>query len=228
MSTVNEWVTALNGRALSEIPAYLDEHSGIPGPRANLPLVDAVVRRGDVSLVPVLIEHESEYSMTCAAALVGSLADDSEFEALARGLATDSRWRVREGVAIGVQHLGDRDVAAMLVIVQRWAHSSDALLQRAAVASVCEPRLLHSPAAATAALAVCRVATERLALVPMAERKTAATRALRQTLGYGWSVAIAAEPARGVPVFLALDDTDADVAWIVAENRRKKRLSALM
>ena len=39
----------------------------------------------------------------------------------------------------------------------------------------------------------------------------------------------AADPDRGLPVFTALaEQDDPDVAWVVKENRRKKRLSRLL
>jgi len=59
-------------------------------------------------------------------------------------------------------------------------------------------------------------------------RKQPDARTLRQGLGYCWSVAIAADPAPGLIAFNSLDTSDPDVAWIVNQNRRKKRLSSLL
>jgi hypothetical protein len=54
-------------------------------------------------------------------------------------------------------------------------------------------------------------------------------RTLRQALGYAWSVAVAADPEPGLTAFTALrDDPDPDVAWVVRENLRKKRLQRLL
>ena len=47
-------------------------------------------------------------------------------------------------------------------------------------------------------------------------------------LGYCWSVAVAADPVTGLAAFAALDASDPDVAWVIAENRKKKRLAALL
>lgn len=228
MSSAQEWMVALQKLDVTDVPAYLDTNSGLPGARANLPLVDAIVILGDADLLPTLVDHGSEFSMMCAAALVSSLAREAAFEERARGMAADSRWRVREGVAIGLQQLGDVDLVAFLAIVQRWAENSDALVQRAAIASVCEPRLLRSRDTASVALDVCRITTEHLVSRTDTERKTVAARTLRQALGYCWSVAIAADPERGLAAFRALDVAHPDIAWIVAENRRKKRLSVLL
>jgi hypothetical protein len=53
-------------------------------------------------------------------------------------------------------------------------------------------------------------------------------RTLRQALGYCWGVAVAADPAQGLPAFWALDEADPDVAWIVRKNLEKTRLIRLV
>lgn len=209
-------------------PAYLDAHSGLPGPRANLTLVDAVARVADEAAIDELERDGGEYSALCVAAALGHRADDPTIERRARALAADDRWRVREGVARGLQLLGDENPDALASIVQSWADDADPLVLRAAVAAICEPRLLRTPHAAALALDVCRRCTEHLAALPRAERSRPDVRSLRQALGYGWSVAVAADPVPGLIAFRALPTTDADVAWIVKENLRKKRLSALV
>ncbi|WZH36828.1 MAG: HEAT repeat domain-containing protein [Microbacterium enclense] len=145
-----------------------------------------------------------------------------------RALAADARWRVREGVALGLQRLGDDDPDTLLAIVAAWARDPHPLVQRAAVAAVCEPRLLRSPAAAAAALDACRTTTANLVATAVETRRDSEWRTLRQALGYCWSVAVAGDPSTGLPLFRALDDSDADVAWIVRENTAKKRLARLL
>jgi len=54
-------------------------------------------------------------------------------------------------------------------------------------------------------------------------------RALRQALGYCWSVAVVGDPAAGVPRFAALrGSSDPDVAWVVRENEKKARLRRVL
>lgn len=64
-------------------------------------------------------------------------------------------------------------------------------------------------------------------------------RILRKGLGYCWSVALAADPTAGAtagaPAFRALvasvsgeGDVDRDMAWVVRENLKKKRLTGLL
>lgn len=209
-------------------PAYLSERSGLPGPRANLTLVDVVARMADEATVDELERDGREYSLLCAAAARGYRADDPANEMRARALAADERWRVREGVARGLQLLGDALPDALASIVGRWADDANPLVRRAAVAAICEPRLLRAPESAALALDICQRSTRYLKALPGGERSRPDVRALRQTLGYGWSVAVAADPAPGLIAFRALATTDPDVAWVVKENLRKKRLSVLL
>jgi hypothetical protein len=130
---------------------------------------------------------------------------------------------------MALQRLGDRDVRRLLDVVSEWADDADPLVQRAAAAGVCEPRLLSTPEAATAALGVCDRITRRLADRPAGERRDPGVRALRKCLGYCWSVAVAAIPDRGLPAFRVLSEcSDPDLVWIVRENSKKARLARLL
>ncbi len=224
MKTVTDWVKQLRAIKLAEAPDYLDENSGLPGAHANLTLVEAVVRVADDLLVNELINHGGEYQMMCAAAFFGAHADNPDFKAAARRLASDDRWRVREGVAMGLQWLGDVSLLNLSGVIAEWFESGDLLVQRAAIAAMCEPRLLRTPEYAKLAIDACNKATQNLAKLSAEKGKAPAARVLRQALGYCWSVAIVADPPNGLPVFRALDTSQADIAWIVKENWRKKRL----
>ena len=66
-------------------------------------------------------------------------------------------------------------------------------------------------------------------MTPAAQRRDPPVRTLRQAFGYGWSVAVAADPADGLPVFLDLEaSSDPDVGWIVRENHKKARLRRVL
>ena len=94
---------------------------------------------------------------------------------------------------------------------------------------MCEPRLLRTQAAARRALELLDGVTGDLARLPGADRPSPSVRTLRQALGYGWSVAIAALPAEGLRIFAELaENSDPDIAWIVRENSKKKRLRKLL
>ncbi|PHP52063.1 HEAT repeat domain-containing protein [Actinomyces ruminis] len=222
------WLAELKALEAAEWPAYLNQRSGLPGPRANIELIAVVARAADPSVIEVLLADDGEYTAACAAAALGYRAADAAFERRARELAKDERWRVREAVTIGLQLLGDSDLPTLVSLVRAWADDEDPLVQRAAAVAICEPRLLRTEEAARIAIEVCQRTTDRLIALPVQDRKAPAARTLRKSLGYCWSVAVAADPGAGLPVFAALDTADPDVAWIVTQNRRKKRLSKLL
>jgi hypothetical protein len=219
----------LTGLERTAWPGYLDEHSGLPGPRGNIELAVAVADLGDPQLFDELIAGGDEYRTFCGVVGIGRDAADPRVAARMHELSKDGRWRVREAVAMGLQRLGDADLPALERIVLVWADDPHPLVQRAAAAAVCEPRLLRTPEDAATAVEVCRRATAALAARFAAERRDADVRTLRQGLGYCWSVAVAADPEPGLAAFAALrQETDSDVVWIVRENLRKKRLARLL
>ena len=179
-----------------------------------------------------LLSTDEEYLVMCGAIGLGRLLADgasTEPQLRLRSLAADRRWRVREGVAMALQRLGDADKAGLHDLVSRWAADPDPLVQRAAVAGLCEPRLLRDPADAARAVELCSRITDSLVARPPDERRSDDVRALRKALGYCWSVAVAADPSNGLPRFLALSQSsDPDVVWIVREIATKARLMAVL
>ena len=206
-------------------PGFLSERSGLPGPRGNIELGLAAGEEATSETIDALLATGDEYLTFCGVIGLGRLAAVERLHAH----ASDDRWRVREGVAMALQRLGDEDLDRMITVVREWASDPDPLVQRAAAAGICEPRLLRTPAAAAAAVDVCDRATRLLAARPDSTRRDPNVRALRKGLGYCWSVAVAADPGAGLPRFGALADVDdPDVAWIVRENRKKARLAKLL
>jgi hypothetical protein len=231
MGRRQEYHEALSALERAAWPAYLTAHSGLPGPRGNIELGQAVADLGDRALFDELVASGDEYLTFCGVLGLGAVAAAGDAEVLARlrSWAADDRWRVREGVAMALQRLGDADLPRLLAVVLDWADDPDPLVQRAAAAAICEPRLLTGTEAAAVAVDVCRRTTAALAGRPADRRRDPDVRTLRQGLGYCWSVAVAADPGPGLAVFARLDQVaDADVAWIVRENRTKKRLATLL
>ncbi len=234
MTKVDEYRQVL--RTLAEWEPFLLEQSALPGPRANLELAAAVAEEADeealrrwAAVGPDAAPFGSteEFLPVCGVVGLGRLLADGDRSVLAdlRRLAGDPRWRVREAVALALQRFGDADFPALLAEMQRWAGGS-LRDRRAAVATLCEPRLLSTPDRARDVLTLLGCVTADLEGAD--EPRSDAFRALRQTLGYAWSVAIVALPEEGKPLFerlLASDDRD--VRWIVRENLRKRRLVRL-
>ncbi len=231
MARRQDYRLALRGLTGSERNAYLDGHSGLPGPRGNLELMEAAADEGDAAWLLDLSQDGDEFRAATGAVGLGRLLaeqQDADLVDRLHRLAGDRRWRVREGVAMALQRLGDHDPPRLWRLARTWAEDADPLVQRAAAAGVCEPRLLKGREA-TVALDICGRITASFAERPEGERRSDAVRSLRKTLGYCWSVAVAAAPDQGIPRFLALaENPDPDVAWIVRENRKKTRLQQVL
>jgi hypothetical protein len=229
VTKIEEHRTALAG--LDDWMPYLDANSGLPGPRGNLELVAACGEEADLRRADQLIATGDEFASVCGLVALGrhlGLGDETHLDILHR-CAADGRWRVREGVAMALQRAADDAPARSFAIAEQWAGDTDPLVRRAAVAAVCEPRLLRDPTFAGRALALVDRVTSDLAASPIAERRSPPLRTLRQALGYGWSVVIAALPLDGLPRFLLLEaSTDPDIGWIVRENRKKNRLRRVL
>ena len=225
---MKQWTAQLLQQDRTQWFSILDANSGLPGPRANTSLAIALARVADPDLIDALLASDDEYQMMCGALCLGTLVANTEVHTRLRSLAVDGRWRVREGVVIGMQEAGDTDLEPVQSVVLDWAGNADPLIARAAAATICEPRLLRSPETAAVAIEVCRRATAVLIAVPSDSRRSPAARTLRQSLGYCWSVAIAADPRPGLAAFETLDTTDPDLEWITRTNRTKKRLARLL
>lgn len=210
---------------------YLDSNSGLPGPRANLELVAACAEEADVARALDLIATDDEFATVCGLVALGrhiGRGDQLHIDLLHR-YASDPRWRVREGVAMALQRAADDDPGPAFDVVEVWATDPDPLVQRAAVAALCEPRLLRDPSFALRALDLLDRVTTGIAATPSTARREPSLRTLRKTMGYGWSVAAAALPDPGMARFTRWEASDdPDIHWIVAENRKKARFKRLL
>ncbi|MFN8596284.1 MAG: hypothetical protein U0559_08895 [Anaerolineae bacterium] len=223
-------------RALDQWDEFLLAESGLPGPRANLELLQVVADEGSRTLfkryVALAANGDSTnspqvYLVICGVVGLGRLLAEGDHRPLAtlRDLARDPRWRVREGVAMALQRWGDADLDALLAALKDWSRGTR-LEQRAVVAAVCEPRLLRDRKQVKRILKLLDDITRSIVSAP--DRSAGDFKVLRQTLGYGWSVAVAALPEEGKHTlerwFVSIDS---DVRWIMRENLKKTRLARL-
>jgi hypothetical protein len=150
---------------------------------------------------------------------------DNSLLKILRGYASDPRWRIREGVAMALQRLGDVDMERLIREMRDWGQGTP-LEQRAAAAALCEPRLLSQ---AKHALEVLRILDRITASLERADnRRSENFLTLRQGLGYCWSVAVVALPAEGKALMEKwLVKSDKDIQWIMKENLKKTRLARM-
>ncbi len=216
-------------RGLEDWEPYLKKHSGLPGPRANLELVAAVVEEGDADRLWRLSASRDEFLALCGTAGLGRIAllEPDTVMTWLRELAADPRWRVREGVAIALQRIGRENMAMLLAQMKVWSHG-DAYVQRAVVAGICEPALLNVNEEVVQVLAILDQITRSMSLTSAGERREDGFEVLRKALGYGWSVAAAGAPRNAKPYLEKwLRSTDKDVAWVMRSNLRKARMEGL-
>ncbi len=223
-------------RALEEWESFLLEESGLPGKRANIELAQAVAEEGDEELFEHLLSFKAEKAPTnspqeflafCGVLGLGRLLSEGKTAVLKRlrAHASDSRWRIREAVAMGLQRLGEVDMGSLLQEMEEWS-KGNLLERRAAAAALSEPKLLHREDNVKKVLQILDQITASLGEVE--DRKSDEFRALRKGLGYCWSVAVAALPEQGKKAMEKwLSSDDEDVIWIMKENLRKKRLARM-
>ncbi len=231
MSKISEYQTIL--RSLKTWDAFLLKESGLPGPRGNIELAQAVANEGNRELFLRYLAYGAdiapvnspyEFLAFCGAVGLGRLLAEGDISLLQtlRTLASDPRWRMREAVAMALQRLGDVDMGQLIEAMRVWSYGNW-LEKRAAAAALCEPRLLGDAKNARETLNILNMIMTNLE--QSADRRGEDFVALRKGLGYCWSVVVAALPTEGKAYMEKwLVKPDKDVRWIMQENLKKNRL----
>ena len=215
---------------------YLLANSGLPGPRGNLELAQVVADLGDKALFEQLLAYTSDIAPTnsaheflafCGIIGLGRLAAEGQTDLLARirSHANDPRWRMREGVSMALQRVGEVDMDRLIHEMEQW-RSGSLLEKRAVAAALCEPRLLTNETHARQTLGMLDAITASIDAIE--DRRGETFKALRKGLGYCWSVAVASLPDVGKPLMEKwLLSKDKDVIWIMNQNLGKSRLQRM-
>ncbi|MBI2845837.1 MAG: hypothetical protein HYX86_04750 [Chloroflexi bacterium] len=234
MGKINNYRAKL--KTLGNWDAYLLRESGLPGPRGNLELAQAVADQGNAKLFARYISFDARqapentaklFLAFCGVLGLGTLVAKGEKRYLKtlREFGSDTRWRIREAVAMALQRWGDADMNGLIKEMKGWSEG-DFYEQRAVVAALCEPRLLHDEKHAKQVLDILDKITGSLLVAK--QRNDQGFEALRKALAYGWSVAVVAVPEAGKAMLERwLTSEDKDIRWIVKENLKKNRLQRL-
>ncbi len=231
MGKVDTYQEILRGK--SEWEEYLLEESRLPGPRANIELARAVAEEGEEQCFRSFLTYNAEIAPVntpyeflafCGVLGQGKLLENGQIEALKilKDCATDSRWRIREAVAMALQRYGRTDMGSLLDEMAIWAEGS-LLVKRAVAAGLCEPELLVDVKNSRQVLLLLDKITD--SLLDESDRRSEAFLTLRKCLGYCWSVLVSAQPGTGKPFsekWFPVEDSD--IRWIMNQNLRKKRL----
>ncbi len=228
MSKTTEYRLKLKG--LENWAPFLLKNSGLPGPRGNLELAQVVAEEGTKLQFEQFLSFQAKentpelFLVFCGVVGFGKLAALGEHKLFVRlrSYASDSRWRIREAVAIALQYVGDNEMKVLLKEMQDWSQGTW-YEKRAAAAALAEPRLLTKPKIVRQVLQILNQITRDV--VSAGHPNEQAFRVLRQSLGYCWSVAVAALPEAGKPIMEKwLVSKNPDVRWIMKENFKKNRL----
>ncbi len=235
---------------LPQLRKILMDNSGLPGPRANLELAfsfaksiasmrvaewqwDFLLAMAGTSPANAPVNTPGEYLPFCGLLAMGALFGQGlprprKRAALAafKAAACDPRWRVREGAAMGLQLVGEEDREALRAIVTDWLPSASALEMRAIAAALAHPPLLSDEDFARFCLETARSILAAVSRMDARARKEDSFRVLRQGMGYALSVFVAHCPGEGFALMRkSAAVRDSDVAWIIRENLKKKRIS---
>lgn len=231
MKKINEYQKTLSEQTNQE--QYLLANSCLPGPRSNLELLYAFIEVSDRNSVLKLLQKHypippvnipEEFVQCCAVSALGKFiltGDDSLIKKL-RQYASDTRWRIRESVAMALQHIGKHSLSKLMQTIEGW-ESGNNYEQRAVAAGLCEPVNLKTDEIKNFTLLALRNITEGLKTSPDPTGESFKT--LVQALCYCWSVAIVASPEKGKLFFeeMAVSENKV-IRKIVKENLKKNRL----
>jgi hypothetical protein len=220
-------------KSLESWDSFLKKESGLPGPRGNLELAQAIADVGERSRFEHFLALDNEkattnspegYLVFCGVVGLGKLIVEgkTKYWDRLRPYASDSRWRIREAVAIALQRVGDADMDGLLNKMEIWK-DGDWLEKRAVAAALAEPRLLNKPDVVIHVLQIFDKITVKMESTT--DSKSEGYKVLRQAMGYCWSVAVAALPKEGKRMMEKwLKSQSPDVHWMMKENLKKNRL----
>ena len=231
------------------LEAWLVANSSLPGRRANLELAWAIgdsfetveldaarwsqlMGWLDISERQAPTGDPREFLPFCALQALGasySRADDDRRALIVRSLkasATDGRWRIREGVAMGFQRIAGWDFRVLAAIVDGWMGDASLAERRAIIATLAHPPVLDHPEHVSFALVKTDEILRDLVALNRASRRTEGFRILKKGLMYAISVFAAHGPEPGfafVRQWAQVDD--ADIRAILKANLKKARLA---
>ncbi|MDQ0193035.1 hypothetical protein [Paenibacillus wynnii] len=244
---LEQWINDIAERA--QLTDYMLKESHLPGPRANLELSDSFTKCcGKLDLTDTAWEllhfwvNSSEEEVDtndprvfltfCAVRASGAYYGyaEEERQSVIRGILksamNDSRWRMREAAAMGMQSIGEYDFTLLCQLWDRWGPGATQLEQRAFVAALAHPPLLKVQDNALYCLNLATEMMDRLAANAGVKGDPEHFRVLSKGLEYSLSVFVASEPVAGFAMLRKFAQSrDARVIKIVKSNLGKARLS---
>ena len=238
MNKVGSYENDLTAMSPKKWEDYLKAHSGLPGPRGNIELAKAFAETAsmldfkkyiywDVNVAP---ENSPECFLTfCGILGVGKYVakeHDERLLALLKDKANDPRWRIREAVTMALQMVGERKMSRLIAYALLWSKGTF-LEQRAAIAALCEPKLLSNPDDCIEVLDILDWVTAGV-VQHDEQQKSEEYRVLQKGLSYCWSVAVVSIPEKGKKYMERwIRERHPIVRAIMKKNLDKKRLQKM-
>jgi len=237
--------------AFRELKDILIFNSNLPGARGNLELAYAFADSlkemqyiddklwltlnewAGVASEDTPSDSPQEFIPFCAVQALGAIFKCVDFEKkekiieLLQAAANDSRWRVREAVAIGLQWIEENDFRQAELIFNKWIDDDASILEkRAIIAALAHPPVLNEKDN----VLFCFKITERILkdIINLRReiRKTEEFRVLRKGLEYAISVFVAKLPTEGFDLMKEwAQKNDPDIKKIIKSNLGKSRLT---
>ncbi len=233
----------------TKIEEYLCMNSNLPGPRGNLTLADkfagyfktAFVRKELIDFLfqwanipeeTAPVNDRKEYLPFCAILALGAHYYYTEentklriMEQLKKAM-NDTRWRVREGVAMGFQYIAEMEFEPVRLYFTKWYMDSNYLEKRAFLAALAHPPILKNKDIVRFSLRMSDDILKDIITSGDESRKTEEFSVLSKGLQYCISVFTAELPEEG---FQLLKNyacyKDKDIRKIIKANLSKTRLT---
>ncbi len=221
LSTLNDWIP------------FLKANSNLPGPRGNLELANAAAHTSTAQQMELMLAQDSTavvenspevFVVFCGVAALGVhfIRGNKQQISTLKHYANDSRWRIRESVAMALQEIGKRDMQLLLSEVENWM-DGPFLQLRAIAAGLCEPILLQELSVTGRVLEILDQITTRIPDGSKDDKDGFI--ALQKGLSYCWSVAACAYPEKGKSLMEKwMSSNQPGIRKIMVENLKKNRL----
>lgn len=233
----------------NEIEDYLTTNSNLPGPRGNLTLAFKFAEsfeKKDISdeLVNLLVDwvhispedaptnNPREFLSFCGILCLGAyycFAPENTQVLIMEQFKismNDIRWRVKEGAAMGLQKIAERDFGPIKNYFSQLYGNSNFAEKRAFIATLAHPPILTNKEIAKFSLKISDDILKEILTVDKVSRKSDEFKVLSKGLQYAISVFVADLPDKGFELLKKYAKIeDPEIKKIIKSNLGKARLA---
>lgn len=234
---------------INELENMLVSNSNLPGRRANLELADAFSdcfekieinnvyynlfkKWVKISEQEAPADDPKEFLPFCAVQAMGALYSGcdkkrkEEIVCILKDKANDSRWRVKEAVAMGFQRIAEKDFKVVSEIFSDWNKEGTFTEKRAIIAALAHPPVLDSRDNVLFCLNITQEILESIMNLDKDIRKSEGYKVLKKGLDYAISVFVEKLPVEGFALLKKWAEVDdVQIKRIIKSNLGKTRLT---